>query len=57
MSTEEKNSIKARGRQAIFECEAGIQSFVAKLEGILKEDNYSTDKLEPEMKGTYGGLY
>ena len=57
MSTEENNSINARGRQAILECEAGIRSFVAKLEGILQEDNCSTDKLEPEMKGTYGGLY
>ena len=57
MSTEENSSINARGRQAILECDDKVRSWVARLEGILQEEERSADKLEPELKGTCGCLH
>lgn len=57
MSTEENNSINARGRQAILECDSQMRSLVARLEGVLMENKFSTVKLEPEMMGIFRGLH
>ena len=51
MSTEDNYSINARGKQAL-ECDNQMRSLVARLEGVVMENIYSTDKSEPEMKGT-----
>ena len=56
MSSEENNSIKARGKRVLLECDSQMRSLVARLEGVLMENKYSTDKLEPEMMGIFGGL-